>query len=45
MHEQQLTTISEQLKQAMGCATLRQLGDDSGFVIRERAITLIQRHR
>ncbi len=39
MHEQQLTTVSDQLKEAMGRATLRQLGDDSGFVIRERTIT------
>lgn len=39
MHEQNLTTVSDQLKNAMGRATLRQLGDDSGFIIRERAIT------
>lgn len=39
MHERQLTTVSSQLKDAIGRATLRQLGDDSGFVIRERTIT------
>jgi len=39
VHEQQLTEISQQLKQVVGHAALRRLGDDSGFVIRERTIT------
>ena len=39
MHEQQITGVSKQLKDAIGRGTLQQLGDDSGFVIRERAIT------
>lgn len=39
MHDQELTTVSDQLKDAMGRGMLRQLGEDSGFIIRERAIT------
>ena len=38
MHEQHLTTVSDQLKEALGRTTLRQLGEDSGFIIRERII-------
>jgi hypothetical protein len=39
MLEAQLTEVVNQLKEAMGRAALRQVGDESGFVIRERAIT------
>ena len=39
MHEQELTAVSNQLKQVMGRGALRRLGDESGFVIRQRAIT------
>lgn len=39
MHEDRLTAVSNQLKDAMGRATLKQLGEESGFVIRERTIT------
>jgi hypothetical protein len=39
MLEAQLTEIVNQLKEAMGRPALRRLGDESGFVIRERTIT------
>jgi hypothetical protein len=39
MHEEKITAVAAQLKGVMGRNTLRQLGDDSGFVIRKRAIT------
>ena len=39
MHEQEITAVSEQLKQVLGRGVLRKLGDESGFVIRQRAIT------
>jgi len=34
-----LSEVSQQLKQVLGSATLRKIGDESGFVIRERTIT------
>lgn len=39
MLETKLIAVEGQLKQAVGAQTLRALGKDSGFVIRERAIT------
>jgi hypothetical protein len=39
MHEGKITAVADQLKETMGRRTLRQLGDDSGFVIRQRTIT------
>jgi len=39
MHERELTRVSDQIKATLGHATLRQLGQDSGFIIRERTIT------
>ena len=39
MHEGKITAVADQLKEAMGRGTLRQLGDESGFVIRQRTIT------
>lgn len=39
MHEAELTAVVEQLKEVMGRRALRKLGDQSGFVIRERTIT------
>jgi hypothetical protein len=39
MLEAKVTQIVEQLKQALGRTSLRRLGDESGFVIRERTIT------
>lgn len=39
MLERQLTGVVDQLKDTMGRVPLRQLGDESGFVIRKRTIT------
>lgn len=39
MHQQQLDTVSDQLKDALGRAVLRRLGEDSGFILRQRTIT------
>jgi hypothetical protein len=39
VHEQQLIAVSEQIKKVMGRGVLRKLGDQSGFVIRQRTIT------
>jgi hypothetical protein len=39
MLEKNLTEIVQRLKEVLGPATLREIGNDSGFVIRERTIT------
>jgi hypothetical protein len=39
MLDAKLTQIAERLKQVLGSATLHKIGEDSGFVIRERTIT------
>lgn len=39
MHAQEITAVSEQLKQVIARGALWELGDESGFVIRQRAIT------
>lgn len=39
MHEGKISAVVEQIKEVMGRGSLRQLGEDSGFVIRRRTIT------
>jgi hypothetical protein len=39
MHERKISAVVDQLKEAMGRGSLRQLGEESGFVIRRRTIT------